>query len=289
MRKIILTTIITLPLFAQSSNFFEIGAGSQKITDNFHVESTQNNSSYNESDSSTQSIPYIQFHYRYKNIITKTMKDNVLLGYTIENITAGVFTSISNSKDTAWSNPFTLNASKEKTKVTKNGLYGEYSIGKNKNYDSKISYTYTKYDIENDTSIDSLQRDANDHKLRIDNRYKSNIIYNISYNIHDAKGEASSFKSYDAGVGYIYKISKSVDLVLLGNIGKISYNETNTVLNEKIDVTTTQFTAVSTWKNPFGLNDKYIKLTYRNENEDANHDFYDKQQQLAIVSMGFKF
>jgi len=289
MKKILLSTIMSLPLLAQSSNFFEIGTGSQKITDNFHVESTQNNSSYNEADSSTESIPYIQFRYRYENIIAKTIQDNILLGYTKDNLTAGVFTSMSNSKDSAWSNPFTLNAAKEKTKVTKNGLYGEYSIVKNKNYGSRISYTYTKYDVENDTSISSLQRDANDHKIKIDNRYKSNILYTLSYNIHDAKGKASSYKSYDAGIGYIYKISSSLNIVLLGNIGKISYDETNTILNEKIDVTRTQFTAVSTWKNPFGLNNKYIKATYRNENENANHDFYDKKQQLAIVSVGFKF
>jgi len=289
MKKIILSTIMALPLLAQSSNFIELGGGSQKITDNFHVESSQNNSSYNEANSVTESIPYIRFQYRYENIIAKTIEDNILIGYIKDNLTVGVFTSMLNSKDTAWSNPFTLNADKEKTKVTKNGLYGEYSLVKNKNYGSKISYAYTKYDIENDTSIDSLQRDANDHKIKIDNRYKSNILYNISYNVHDAKGGASSYKSYDAGVGYIYNISKSLNIVLLGNIGKISYDETNTILNEKIDVTKTQFTAVSTWKNAFGLNDKYIKVTYRNENENANHDFYDKKQQLAIVSMGFKF
>jgi len=289
MKKIILSSIMTLPLLAQSSNFIEIGGGSQKITDNFYVESTQNNSSYNEADSDTESIPYIQFQYTHENIIAKTIEDNILFGYTKDNLTAGVFTSMSNSKDSAWSNPFTLNVSKEKTKVTKNGLYGEYSIVKNKNYGSKISYTYTKYDVENDTSISSLQRDANDHKIKIDNRYNSNILYNLSYNIHDAKGKASSYKSYDAGIGYIYNISSSLKVVLLGNIGKISYDATNTILNEKIDVTKTQFTAVSTWKNPFGFNDKYVKVIYRNENENANHDFYDKKQQLAIVSIGLKF
>lgn len=289
MKKVILSTIMTLPLLAQSSNFIEIGGGSKNITDNFNSESSQNNSSYNEADSVTQGTPYIQFQYSYENIITKTIEDNVLLGYKHNKLIAGVFTSISNSKESTWTNPYSLNTNKNKTKVSKNGAHLEYSVVQNANYGSKIVYQFTKYDVKDDTTISSLQRDANDHKIKINNRYKSNIMYNLSYNIHDAKGEASSFKNYDVGVGYIHNITKSLNIILLANIGKTSYEETNTILSKKIESTTTQFTLVSTWQNPFGLKDKYLKVIYRNENENANHDFYDTKQQLAVVSMGFKF
>jgi len=289
MKKLILSTIAALPLLAQSSNFIEIGGGSTEITDSFHVESSQNNSSYNEANSITQGIPYIQFQYKYKSIIAKTIQDNILLGYQGDKLTTGLFTSISNSKESAWTNPFTINANKEKTKVTKNGAYLEYSIIKNAEHGSKVSYTYTKYDVKDDTTISSLQRDANDHKIKIDNRYKSNILYNATYNVHDAQGEASSYKSFDFGVGYIYNINKDLNLVFLGNMGKINYDGTNTILNEKIEATKTQFTVVSTLQNPFGFKDKYLKVIYKNTNEDANHDFYDKKQQLAVVSVGFKF
>ena len=289
MKKIILTTIMSLPLLAQSTNFIEIGIGSQKGTDNFHVESSQNNTSYNTADSFTNTIPYIQFEYSYKNFITKTMQDNLLFAFKNRTLTTGLFTSISNSKESAWSNPYTLNANKEKTKVSKSGAYLEYNIVQKTNYGSKVSYTYTKYDFKDDTTTSSLQRDANDHTIKIDNRYKSNILYNLSYNIHDAKGEQSSSKNYDIGAGYIYNVNKQFNLVVLANIGKTSYDTKNTILNKKIESTNTQFTVVSTWQNPFTLQNKYIKVIYKNSNEDANHDFYDKKQQLAVVSMGFKF
>lgn len=289
MKKLIISTIIALPLFAQSSNFIEIGGGSQNITDNFHVESSLNNSSYNEADSVTKGIPYIQFQYTYENVIVKTIKENILFGYQKNNITAGLFTSISNGKETAWSNPYTLNANKDKTKVIKNGALIEYSIVQNANYGSKISYTYTKNDVENDTTISALQRDANEHEINIKNRYKNNILYSLAYNIYDAKGEESSSKSFKIGAGYIFNVNDTLNVTLLANVGKTSYDETNSILNEKIETTNTEFTAVGTWTNPFNLKDKYIKLIYKNSNENANHDFYDTKKHVAIVSMGFKF
>jgi len=289
MKKIILSAIMAVPLLAQSSNFFEIGLGTQKTTDSFHADSTQNNANYNETDSFNNGIPYIQFQYSYKNFITKTFKENILFGYTNDKLTAGLFINMLNGKDTAWTNPYSLNTSKEKTKVSKNGLLVDYSLVKNANYASKITYIYTKHDIDNDTTVSALQRDANDHKIIIDNRYKSNILYNFSYNIHDANGEESSFKKYGLGIGYIHNVDKTLKVVLLANIGKTSYDATNSILNEKIDSTNTKFTVATTWKNPFNMQDKYLKLILQNENEDANHDFYDKEQQLAIVSMGFKF
>lgn len=289
MKKLILSTIITLPLFAQSSNFIEIGGGSQNITNNFHAESSQNNSSYNEANSFTKGIPFIQFQYTHKNFITKTLEDNILLGYKHNHLTAGIFTSLSNSQETTWTNPYTLNANKEKTKVSKNGAYIEYSLAQNAQYGSKVSYTYTKHDIENDTTSAALQRDANEHKIKISNRYKKNILYSFAYDVYDANGEESSSKTYDIGAGYIYNVNQNMNLTLLANIGKTTYDATNSILNKKIETTNTQFIAVGTWKNPFDLKNKYIKVIYKNTNENANHDFYDTKQQIAIVSMGFKF
>jgi len=289
MKQIIISTIIALPLLAQSSNFIELGVGTQKTTDNFYVESNQNNSAYDTANSKTETIPYLQFQYSYKNFIAKTLQDNLVFGYKNEKLMAGVFTSISNSQESAWTNPYTLNANKEKTKVSKNGLHLEYAFVKKANYGSKLSYTYTKYDFEKDSTLSSLQRDANEHKIKIDNRYKKNIVYNLAYTVHDANGEESSFKNYDLGAGYIYNINEKVNVMLLANVGQTSYDKTNSILNKKIKSTNTQFVAVATWQNPFDFKDKYIKVIYKNSNENTNHDFYDKKQQLAIVSMGFKF
>ena len=288
MKKIMLVAAISLPLFAQSANFFEVGAGAQNVRDNFDAKAEGYSTSYDKSNKFGRAIPYVNFEFNYNNFIAKTVVDELLLGYKIDKFTVGLSTNVLAQKR-VWEDPYALGSSKSKTKLLKNGAYLSYSLIENDDYTSELTYSYSKYKIKNDHSISSLKRDANNHQLRSDNVLNSNILFNFAYDIHNADGKASSYDKYSLGLGYIYEINDSFDVTFLGNIGQTSYKETKTMLNKKIKSTDTEFVVSGTFKNPFGFNDKYLKLILVDANENANHDFYDKRSQSAILSMGFNF
>ena len=87
MKKIMLVAAISLPLFAQSANFFEVGAGAQNVRDNFDAKSEGYSTSYDKSNKFGRAIPYVNFEFNYNNFIAKTVVDELLLGYKIDKFT----------------------------------------------------------------------------------------------------------------------------------------------------------------------------------------------------------
>jgi len=292
MKKILLGLACSLPLLLQANSTIEVGFGSATSEDSFSAAGNERITNHHTKENKQMPLPLVKFTYIQKNFIAKMGEDGLFFGYKDKKIEAGVFTGIDNHKPTTWENPYELNVDRIKTAVAKTGLATSYNIFQTKESGSKISYKLTKIDIEKDTvgTMDKeLERDAINHRIKLDNRTHGNILYNVKYENNAASGKQSSYSTYGGGAGYIHKMENNLNLILMANYAITNYDEENSVLDEKIEVKTTDYEVILKWNNAFGIKDKHVNFIYTSANSDANHDFYDKKSQVVLVTTGFKF
>ena len=295
MKKILIPSLMVCSLFAEQ-NFIELGLGYTSGKDNFSTQSKEKINNYSNAKSENEAIGMLNFYYgvdlsEEANIYMASQYGELMLGSEIGEFDFGIKTSL---MEEAWENPYLLNQDRKKTDVQEVGGYIGYSIPFSKSYMAHIRYEYSTVDYDKDTVTNSkLKRDGKRHILSLDNiielNKKTNLIVTPIYEKYSADGEASSYDNIGFEVTVTHQITEDLELAVVGNAGEKEYDETNPILNKKIDATITGINALLKLNKPFGYENVYTSLTVGYENEDANHDFYDKENQYSIISLGYKF
>lgn len=277
-------------LFAQE-NYIEVGGGFLSEKNNFSTDSKSSISSYGKSDSDTRGIAYGAFNYTYHYndamaLYVDSKKGDVRAGTAINNLDFGFI--IKPFAADEWSNPYLLNQDRRKTDVSEMGAYVGYSF-KADAYKLALEYQVTTVDYDNDALSSTLKRDATRHVLSAKNSYK-NYLLGLEYEKYDADGKASAYDKYMAEVGYQDKFFTNLSVYTALGLGAKEYDATNPILGKKIDATILSATVALKLDNPMDLcKNTYVSLALKATKEDANHDFYDKEQIASIVSVGYKF
>ncbi len=298
MKKIVLSSSLSLLVSANlfaSENFIELGMGVMNSKDNFSTESKSNISTTNqEAKSETEAIPMLSFYYGHEldsdNTIYAAMEMGDLhLGYETST-DIGLFDVgfIYAFPHKAWENPFQTVGNRKKTDVTEMGGYLRYGMMFNEQWQSSLTYQLTTVDYDKETVANALKQEGTRHVLSFENEIGS-YMANLHYELYDADGKQSAYKQYELEVGKFFELTSRTSLVALANVGTKQYDETNTVLNKKIDATTYGIMASLRYERPFEFKNSYVSFKTGIKNEDANHNFYDKENQFAMVSFGYKF
>lgn len=272
-------------------NYIELGGGFLSEKNSFSAESKSVISQYGKSDNDTRAIPYAAFNYTYHydnsmTVYLESQKGDIRLGSTINNLNFGFV--IKPLADEEWSNPYLLNQDRSKTDVSEMGGYVGYTF-KADAYKLALQYQVTTVDYDNDALDSTLQRDAIRHTLSAKNSYK-NYLLGLEYEKYDADGKASAYDKYMAEVGYHDKFFTNLSVLTALGAGVKEYDATNQILGKKIDATLLSATVALKLDNPMDIGkNTYVSLVVKATQEDANHDFYDKEQVASMVSVGYKF
>lgn len=278
-------------LFAQE-NYIEFGGGFLSEKNNFSTESKSTISNYGKADSDTKGIPYGAFNYTYHYdqsmaLYLDSTKGDVRVGSSINNLDFGFV--IKPFVQDEWSNPYLLNQDRHKTNVSEMGGYVGYTFKVNGEYKLALQYQITTVDYDNDELPSSLKRDATRHIVSAKNSYK-NYLLDLEYEKYDADGKASAYDKYMVNVGYHNTLLNNLSFYSALGAGTKEYDATNPILGKKIDATLLSATVALRLDNPMNLcKNTYVSLTMIAMQENANDDFYDKQQIASIVTVGYKF
>jgi hypothetical protein len=299
MRKIIIPSLVVCSLFAVEENFIEIGTGFNQVKDNFSTNSNSRRSNHSSGKTKNDTMPSFSFYYGDSisdNTIIYVSSEfgSLVFGSEIETdiglFDIGLKGELMNE---AWENPFLLNSKRTKTDVQEFGGYIGYGIPLSPKYFVSLTYEYSSVDFDKDTVVSDLKRDGNRHILSLEDfyEYSENILFmgKVSYEKYSATGKASSYDLQGLEVVMINQLTYNVELTLMGGIAKKEFDKLNTVLNKQIDSTVTTVHSSLKFSEPFDYKDTYVSLSFGYENEDANHNFYDKENKFSILSMGYTF
>jgi hypothetical protein len=293
-KTMLLSTLLSTSLFA-AENFIEIGGGFSSSKDNFDAEGKSRNNSYNKAQSESGGIPNISFFYGYdiddnNQIYATSQQGDLSIGYEASTdmgvFDMGIVSSLMG--DETWENPFALNTSREKTDVSEIGGYFSYGLPINDQWFTNISYTFTTINFDKETVAKELRREGNRHILAWENDIGP-IMLNLEYEKYDADGKQSSYDKYSLEVGSMFELSQDLSLIAMASLGQKQYDEKNQILDKKIDATIYSVYSELRYEEPFGFKNTYTSLRMGHESENANHDFYDKENTFSIISLGYKF
>lgn len=293
-QALLLTALVGSSLLA-NENFIEIGAGFMNSKDNFSTENKSTNSSLDEAQSQSETIPLISFHYGHNlddnnTVYAQAHKGDLSLGYKLKTqiglFNVGAIYSAFAQEE--WENPFALNTQRKETDVSEVGGYLSYGIPLNEAWFTNIKYQFTSVDYDKETVAKALRREGNRHILTWSNEVGP-LLANVEYMLYDANGAQSSYKQYRFEVGSKFELSSKLSLMAMAGIGKKQYDERNQVLNEKIDATLYSVNSQLRYEEPFELKNTYTTLSVGHEQENANHDFYDKTSTYGMISIAYTF
>lgn len=302
MKKILLSSMLVGSLFASEQNYFELGMGVINTKDNFSTEQKETNTSLDNAQSQSEAIPYIEFYYGYDiskntNIYIQSQGGEFNLGSQIDSDTGYFdFGVKANLMQEEWNNPYLTNAKREKVDTKEFGIYAGYGLSFARNHEAMIKYEVSTKSYDKDDVSNELKREGTRHIISFDNMIHSSLFGNqttylsdISIEKYKADGKASSYTEYDFEAGLSTKLTEVVRLSLLANIGKRSYDAINTEINTEVDVTIYGAKAVVKWDKPFDFKDTYLSFKTGYEKENANDNFYDRENNFGIVSIGYNF
>ncbi|NQY21721.1 MAG: DUF2860 family protein [Campylobacteraceae bacterium] len=288
MKKILLSSILAISLYAQNDNFFELGLGAKQSENNFSSDSSKIINTYAKAEQTKTGIPYFRYSYKNGVFLSKTDINDIFIGASFDKFEIGLLNNLENFLSSTWKNPFLLNRQREKTVIQNIGISLKYDFIKSVKNASSIQSKLYSTKVKNDEVIDSLKRDGKKLIIISKNRYL-NFLYDFSFTNNDTKGKASSFKAYKTSLGFVFPIDEKLKIITILSYEKENYNEINTVLNQKIKNKHKVFFAMLKWDEPFALKNKYINFNFIKSKNNSNHDFYLTNDQLTTVSFGFKF
>jgi len=301
MKKILLSALVASSLLANEENFIEVGVGFIKSKDNFSTESNAKISSLKNADSENNGFAYIDFFYGYDlnedlNIYLYSDIKELNLGSALTT-EIGVFDfGLKMDVGEEWENPFLMNTNRQKTDTKEYGAYISYGLDLTENIKADFNYEFSRKSLDNDTVVNALKREGNRHILSMQNSFITDIfnkevilLDNLSYEKYDADGKASSYDKYGLELGFLANINKNVSFTLLGSYAKKDYEAFNPEVNKNIDVDIYDIFTETRWEKPFGYEDVYVSLKAGYEKEEANVNFYNKENTFAITSIGYKF
>ena len=301
MKKILLSALLAGSVFA-SDNYFEIGGGFMNEKNNFSTDSKDTISSLGSADSESNGTPYIEFYYGYDvndkvKLYVASQFGEFNLGTEIDS-NFGYF-DIGLKADLMaeeWQNPYLTGTKREKTDVKEFGAYIGYGLSFAQNHEGMIRYEYSNKEYDKDTLTGDLKRDGNRHIISVENMYHTSLfgkqnsyLANLNLEKFTADGEANSYNTYEIEFGTSTALNDELRLTLLANLGKQDYDKHNTAVNQKVSVKLYGAKAILNWDKPFGFKNTYASLKTGYEKEEANADFFDKENTFGIITMGYKF
>lgn len=291
----VMATLLLSSSLLASDNFFEIGAGYGSIKDNFSTEGDEKINSLGEASSERENLPNISFFYGYDldedNTIYSSMEEGDLrLGYEtftdIGMFDMGLVYTVFGEEE--WENPFLTGTKRNKTDVSEIGGYLSYGMQWNENFESVLTYQLTKRDYDKETVSEDLKREGNRHIISLENEINGYMV-NLNYELYDADGKQSKYNQYTVEVGKGFQLSEKLSLFTMASLGQKNYDEKNSAVNKKIDATIYSLGAQARYEEPLGYKNTYATFNLGYENEDANHDFYDKSGTYAMIGIGYSF
>lgn len=297
MKKVLLSTLFASSIFA-NDNYIEFAGGYIEEKDNFSTNSDEKISSLGSAKSEKRAIPLIDFYYG----IHASNNLNMYISANYGNINLGSIIELDNSildiglkgnfMQEAWRNPYLTTSKRKKTDVTELGAYLKYTINLSENLKTTLMYEYFQKDYDKEELTGDLKRDANSHLLSINNTFSTNTVsYMVNLNVqnYDAKGEANTFNAYGLETGISTLIDDSIRLTLLANFGNKDYEKHNTAVNKKVKVKLYGTNAILNWDKPLGYKDFYTFAKMGYQKEEANVDFFDKENTYTLIGLGYKF
>ncbi|PPK62664.1 uncharacterized protein DUF2860 [Malaciobacter marinus] len=301
MKKILLPILLATASFANEQNYIEIGGGIAKVKDNFSTESKKTIIHLNEAQNESKSIPYYEMYYGYN------LNDNLDL-YVSSDINGPKIGSLINSEVGVfdfglkfnlykeWKNPFLKGLNREETNVTETGFYSGYGFSLFDNHEGMIRYEFSTIDYKEETISNDLKREGNRHLLFFENKFNSKIsnnelsyITNLSYEKYDAEGKSSSYDKYELLLGATINLTNDFLFSIFSNIGRKDYEQINPILNTKINADIYGVNTIFRWNKPFSYENTYLNIKTGYEKEEANHNFYNKENTYSILSIGYEF
>lgn len=302
MKKVLLSSLLACSLFAAEQNYIELGFGSMDSKDNFSTDSKESISSLGNAQSEKESIPYFEFLYAYElnenmKIYTASQFGEFRIGSEVEsNYGLFDFGVKADLMGEAWKNPYQTGSAREKTDTQEFGVYLGYGLSFNAQHESMIKYEFSNKEYDKDDLTGDLKRDGKRHVLSFENMYHSSLfgkqtsyIGNLALENFDADGEANSYNKYGVEFGTSTAFNDDLRLTLLANFGKQDYEKHNTAVNQKVNVKIYGAKAVLKWSKPFDYKNTYVSLKSGYEKEEANTDFFDKENTFGILSFGYLF
>ncbi len=297
-RKILISSMLALTVCSNlyaKENYVELGLGVINSKDSFSTEGSSTIDSVNSSASSeSTTVPAVEFYYgvdisKNEQIYMESQRGEFNFGYS-QATNVGLFDVgfIYKLDEESWQNPFSTGTSREKTDVSEKGAFISYGTSFSPIWKSNFVYRYTTVDYENETVIDALKREGNRQQFLFKNQINSYVL-NLNLEQYDADGDESSYKQYEVEAEKSFKLSEKISLFTLAGVGFKEYDETNSILNKQIDATSYKAVAKLKYEKPFEVQNSYISFKMGVENEDANHDFYDKENNFALVGFGYRF
>jgi hypothetical protein len=301
MKKILIPSLIVCSLFANEQNFIEIGGGFLKSKDNFSTESKKNISSLNSAENENLGLVHLSLFYKYdinKNfdIYSSIGEGGIKLGSTINTNSGRFGLGAKFGVSEEWENPFLTQSDRKETDVYEVGLYTSYSFSINENYQTSLAYEFSTVTYDKETLIDDLKREGNRHIVSLENVFNTrlhdrdlNYMVNFLYEMYDADGKASSYDRYELELGIESNLKENISIFLLSNFAKKEYDSFNTQVNKKVDVDIYGINAGLTWEKPFNYENVYVNVKTGYEKEEANVNFYDKENTYGMLSVGYRF
>ena len=302
MKKILLSAALIGSLFAQDENFIELGAGFVNSKDNFSTSGAENISSLSSASEENEGFALVDFYYGYElsddtSIYASMMLGQMSLGTTfmtdIGSFDIGIATGLG---DEEWENPFLTNTNRAKTDVSEIGAHIGYGFSLAQAHNAQLIYSYSVRSYDTETVQDSLKRDGSRHIIALENTYtpefgkgKFTYLFNTSIENYDAKGDASTYDAIMFELGITSNITKSVNVTVIVGLGAKEYDQSNPVFGKTVDADISSLVAVVKWDRPFEYKNFYSTLKVGHEEEDANVDFYDKENTFTLLSLGYKF
>ena len=191
-----------------------------------------------------------------------------------------------------WENPFTLNVSRKPTNVTEIGYYAGwefYFVGQN----LKILYESSERELEKDNVEKDLLRKGEKEIFSFESTGLVGVLgesgfsrQKVSLENYDAEGKAGSYSSMD----YSLLMGRETldDLFALVNVGVglKTYEAIHPILNEQINILNRSLFFILRYNELMDNEDLYMSLFLGRQVEDANHEFYNVDNQLIAVSLG---
>lgn len=301
MKKILLASTLAASLFA-NDNFIELGFGFLKSKDNFSTEQNKNISTLANAEEESQTIPYFDLYYAYKlnnmsNIYLNAGVEGLRLGSEIE--TGIGFFDIGLKADLMgeeWENPFLTGTNRKETDTKEVGAYIGYGLSFSQNHEAMIKYEYSNKTYDKETVANELKREGNRHIISLENMFftqafnsKTALLTNLNYEMYKADGKASTYNRYDLELGISTDLSSNLNLTTMFNAGKKDYDSVNPIFNKTVDASIYGVKAILKYDKPFSYKNTYVTLKAGYEKEDANVDFYDKEDTFAVATFGYKF
>ena len=187
---------------------------------------------------------------------------------------------------------FLLNTQRKKTDVNEAGGYIGYGVPISDKYFAMLRYQYSSKDYKNDKVDNDLKRDGKKHILSLENDWDLNDIKLsavIFYETYNADAKASSYDKSGIEASILKDITPNLQLALIASYASKDFDKQNPILNKKIDSDIYSFGISLKYDEPFDYENSYVSLNIGYEEEDANHNFYDRSNQYNMIALGYKF